>query len=391
MSAKTYVVLGAGRQGTAAAYDMARWGNARRVILADRDPDIARQSAERVNRMVGASPAEPAQVDVSDLEAVERLLQGADACLSAVPYFYNLGLTRAAIRARCSFCDLGGNTSIVRQQHAFHEEALAAGVSIIPDCGQVPGLGTSLIVYAIELLDEVVDVYMWDGGIPQNPRPPFNYLLTFHIAGLTNEYAEPAIFLRNWEITEVEPMSELETVEFPPPIGPLEAFVAGGGTSTMPWTFHGRLRTLQNKTLRHPGHFAQLRAFYDLGLWDTHPVRVGDVEVVPRDVFHVLFEPKVTFPGDKDIVIVRVKAVGKRDGRDAEAVVELIDFFDEATGFTAMERATGWSAAIVAEMMAHGRTPRGAGGVEVMVPARPFVEELRRRGLRVTEQVVLLG
>ncbi len=391
MSAKTYVVLGAGRQGTAAAYDMARWGDARRVILADRDLDVARQAAERVNRMVGASLAEPARVDVSDLDAVEHLLRGADACLSAVPYFYNLGLTRAAIRARCSFCDLGGNTSIVRQQHAFHEEALAAGVSIIPDCGQVPGLGTSLIVYAMELLDEVVDVYMWDGGIPQNPRPPFNYLLTFHIAGLTNEYAEPAIFLRNWEITEVEPMSELETVEFPPPIGPLEAFVAGGGTSTMPWTFHGRLRTLQNKTLRHPGHFAQLRAFYDLGLWDTHPVRVGDVEVVPRDVFHVLFEPKVTFPGDKDIVIVRVKAVGKKDGRDAEAVVELIDFFDEATGFTAMERATGWSAAIVAEMMAHGRTPRGAGGVEVMVPARPFVEELRRRGLRVTEQVVLLG
>ena len=385
-----YAVLGAGRQGTAAAYDMARWGNARRIIMADRDMEAARRAADRVNRMVGAAIAEPAQVDVTDLDAVERLLRGVDAALSAVPYVYNLGITRAAIRARCSLCDLGGNTAIVRQQHAFHEEALAAGVSIIPDCGQVPGLGTTLIVYAMELLDGAVDVYMWDGGIPQNPRPPFNYLLTFHIAGLTNEYAEPAIFLRNWEIVEVEPMTELETVEFPPPIGTLEAFVAGGGTSTMPWTFRGRLRTLQNKTLRHPGHFAQLRAFYDLGLWDTCPIRVGDVEVVPREVFHVLFEPKVTFPGDKDTVIVRVRAVGKKDGRDAEAVVELIDHFDDETGFTAMERATGWSAAIVAEMMAHGRTPRGAGGVETFVPARPFVEEMRRRGLNVTERVAFL-
>jgi lysine 6-dehydrogenase len=385
-----YAVLGAGRQGTAAAYDMARWGNARRIIMADRDMEAARRAADRVNRMVGAAIAEPAQVDVTDLDAVERLLRGVDAALSAVPYIYNLGITRAAIRARCSLCDLGGNTAIVRQQHAFHKEALAAGVSIIPDCGQVPGLGTTLIVYAMELLDGAVDVYMWDGGIPQNPRPPFNYLLTFHIAGLTNEYAEPAIFLRNWEIVEVEPMTELETVEFPPPIGTLEAFVAGGGTSTMPWTFRGRLRTLQNKTLRHPGHFAQLRAFYDLGLWDTRPIRVGDVEVVPREVFHVLFEPKVTFPGDKDTVIVRVRAVGKKDGRDAEAVVELIDHFDDETGFTAMERATGWSAAIVAEMMAHGRTPRGAGGVETFVPARPFVEEMRRRGLNVTERVAFL-
>ena len=386
----TYAVLGAGRQGTAAAYDMARWGNAHRIIMADRDPEAARRAADRVNRMVGAAIAEPAQVDVTDLDAVERLLRDVDAALSAAPYIYNLGITQAAIRARCSLCDLGGNTPIVRQQHAFHEEALAAGVSIIPDCGQVPGLGTTLIVYAMELLDQAVDVYMWDGGIPQNPRPPFNYLLTFHIAGLTNEYAEPAIFLRNWEIVEVEPMTELETVEFPPPIGTLEAFVAGGGTSTMPWTFRGRLRTLQNKTLRHPGHFAQLRAFYDLGLWDTRPIRVGDVEVVPREVFHVLFEPKVTFPGDKDTVIVRVRAVGKKDGRDAEAVVELIDHFDEETNFTAMERATGWSAAIVAGMMAHGRTPRGAGGVETFVPARPFVEEMRRRGLNVTERVAFL-
>lgn len=383
----TYAVLGAGRQGTAAAYDMARWGDGGRVILADSDLEIARRAAERVDALIGEGIAEPAQLDVTDPEAVERLLIGVDACLSAVPYVYNLDITRAAISARAHLCDLGGNTDIARQQHALDAEARKAGVSIIPNCGQVPGMGTSLMVHAIELLDEAVDVHMWDGGIPQKPRPPFNYLLTFNIAGLTNEYAEPAVFLRDWKVTEVEPISELETVRFPEPIGTLEAFVAGGGTDTMPWTFEGRLRTLQNKTLRHPGHFAQLRAFYELGLWDLEPIRVGGVQVIPRDVFHAIFEPKVTFPEDKDIVIVRVRAVGKKNGRDAEAVVELIDYSDEGTGFTAMERCTGWSAAIVAEMMARGRTPSGAGGVETQVPAHPFVEELRRHGLKVTEQV----
>ena len=384
----TYVVLGAGRQGIAAAYDMVRWGDARRVILADRDLEVARRAAERVNTLVGKVIAEPANLDVTDLKAVEQLLTGVDACLSAVPYVYNLDITRAAISARANMCDLGGNTDIARQQHALDAEARRAGVSIIPNCGDVPGMGTSLMVLAAELLDEALDVYMWDGGIPQQPRLPFNYLLTFNIAGLTNEYAEPAVFLRDWKVTKVEPISELETVQFPDPIGTLEAFVTGGGIDTMPWTFEGRLRTLENKTLRHPGHFAQLRAFYDLGLWDLKPVRAGGVDVAPRDVFHALFEPKVTLPGDKDIVIVRVKAVGKKTGGDAEAVVEVIDYFDEATGFTAMERCTGWSAAIVAEMMAEGRTPRGAGGVETQVPARAFVEELRRRGIEVTEQVV---
>jgi lysine 6-dehydrogenase len=386
----TFAVLGAGRQGTAAAYDMARWGDARHVILADYDLEAARRAAERVNKLLGKTIAEPVQVDVTDLEAVERVLTGVDAFPSAVPYSYNLDITRVAIRVGAHMRDLGSHIGIARQQHGFDAEARAAGISIVPNCGQVPGMGTTLMVYPMELLDEVVDVYMWDGGIPQNPRLPFNYLLTFHVAGLTNEYAEQAIFIRDWKVTEVDTMTELETVEFPEPIGTLEAFVAGGGTDTMPWTFEGKLRTLQNKTLRHPGHFAQLRAFYDLGLWDLTPIQVGDVEVVPRDVFHALFEPKVTFPEDKDMVIVRVKAVGKKDGRDAEALVEVIDYFYKDTNFTAMERCTGWSAAIVAEMMARGQTPRGAGGVETQVPARPYVEGLRKRGINVTEQVTLV-
>jgi lysine 6-dehydrogenase len=243
------------------------------------------------------------------------------------------------------------------------------------------------MVYAAELLDEVVDILMWDGGLPTNPRPPFNYLLTFHVAGLTNEYAEPAIFLRDWKVTEVPTMTELETVEFPEPIGTLEAFVAGGGTDTMPWTYEGKLRTLQNKTLRHPGHFAQLRAFYDLGLWSLDPIQVSGVSIVPRDVFHALFEPKVVFHGDPDMVIMRVQATGTKDGRPAEAIVEVIDRYDEVTGFTAMERGTGWSAAIVAEMMARGQTPRGAGGVETMVPAAPFVQALLQHGIPVSEKV----
>jgi len=389
--AYSYAVLGAGRQGTAAAYDMARWGEAKRVLLADRDLAIAEHAAHRVNHLIGSKVAEAAQVEVTDMAALEHVLRGVDAFISAVPYYYNLDITRVAVKVKASMCDLGGNTDIVRQQHAFNAVARNQGISIIPDCGQVPGLGSSLTVYTMGLLDEATDVYMWDGGIPQNPQPPFNYLLTFHIAGLTNEYAEPAIFLRDGKVTQVEPMTELETVEFSDSVGTLEAFVAGGGTSTMPWTFEGKLRTLQNLTLRYPGHFKQLRAFWDLGLWDLKPVLVGKNQVVPREVFHALYEPMVTFPNDpeksKDIVLVRVKALGKKAGRPAKAEVELEDRFDETTGFTAMERTTGWDAAIVAEMMAHGLTPRGAGGVESFVPAVPFMNELRRRGFHVKENV----
>ncbi|HEY84483.1 MAG TPA: hypothetical protein G4N96_05140 [Chloroflexi bacterium] len=385
-----YAVLGAGRQGVAAAYDMARRGDASHIVLADYDFTVARQGAKRVNELIGKTVAEAMQLDVTDLDAVERILSGVDSFLSAVPYYYNLEIAKIAIKARAHMCDLGGHIGIARQQHALDAQARQAGVSIIPNCGQVPGMGTTLMVYAMEFLDEAVDVLMWDGGIPQDPKPPFNYYLTFNIEGLTNEYAEQAIFLRDWKVTEVDTMSELETIEFPEPIGTLEAFVAGGGTDTMPWTFEGKVRALQNKTLRWPGNYAQLKAFYDLGLWDLESLRVGETEVVPRDVFHALFEPKVTFPGDKDMVIVRVEAIGKKDGKEAKALVQAIDYYDDETGFTAMERCTGWSAAIVAEMMARGGTPQGAGGVETQVPARPFVEELRKRGINVTETFTIV-
>ncbi|MCS7248006.1 MAG: saccharopine dehydrogenase NADP-binding domain-containing protein [Anaerolineales bacterium] len=380
---KSFLVLGSGRQGCAAGYDLAQWGEADEVVMADASLETAQKSAHRINVLLGKEIAKAIQVDVRDEQAVRNALQGKTACLSAVPYFYNLPLTKLAIESKVHFCDLGGNTDIARDQHKLDREARQNGVSIIPNCGQVPGMGTTLIVYAISLLDETLDVYMWDGGLPQNPKPPFNYLLTFNIAGLTNEYAEPAVFLRNWRITQVESITELETVEFPPPIGTLEAFVTGGGLDTLPWTYEGKLRTLQNLTLRYPGHYEKLRAYRELGLWELNPIRVGNVEVVPREVFHALFEPKVVDPTQKDFIIIRIRAVGKKEGREAEAWVEVIDYYDEQTGFTAMERGTGWSAAIVAEMMARGETPRGAGGVEKMVPPEPFIKALEERGIRV--------
>ena len=382
-----YAVLGAGRQGTACAYDLVRFGEAESVVLADLSLEGAQSAAARVNALLKTERVSGVQLDVTDVTEVVSLLKGVDAFLSAVPYYLNLDITRAAVQAGASMCDLGGNTDLVRRQLSFDDEAKAAGISIIPDCGQVPGMGTSLMVYAMSLLDEPEEVFMWDGGLPQDPRPPFDYLLTFNIAGLTNEYAESPVFLRNGRPTLVPTMDELEQLEFPAPVGMLEAFTTGGGVSTMPWTFEGRLKTLQNKTVRYPGHFAQLRAFYDLGLWGTEPVRVGSQPVVPRELFHALFQPLVSFADDKDVVVIRIRATGRRDGRRAEVVLDLMDFYDEKTGFSAMERTTGWDAAIVAGMMARGQTPRGAVPVELAVPPRLFVEELAKRGIQVQTKV----
>jgi lysine 6-dehydrogenase len=130
-----------------------------------------------------------------------------------------------------------------------------------------------------------------------------------------------------------------------------------------------------------------MRAFYDLGLWRTDAVNVGGLQVVPREVFHALYGPLVTMPKDRDIVLIRIRVVGRDAGKPAEVILDLVDYYDEATGFTAMERTTGWDGAIVAAMMARGQTPRGATPVELAIPPRLFVQELGKRGIRVQTQV----
>jgi len=382
----SYIVLGSGRQTTASAYDLGMFGDARKITLADANLARAQSAADCVNRLVGHPVAEALALDVRDEPAVYRALSGHDAALSGVPYFLNLGLTKIAISAGVSFCDLGGNTDIVRQQHALDADAKRAGVRIVPDCGMGPGMGNTLGVYAMSLLDEPEHVYLFDGGIPRDPQPPWNYLLSFNIEGLTNEYYGGITVLRGARLVQVPCFTELEMVDVPP-IGRLEAFIVAGGVSTAPWTFRGKLQTYQLKILRYPGTFAQLKAFSDLGLYALDPVEVDGKLVIPRHVFHALFEPKVSAPAVNDVCIIRAHAVGIKDGREANAFVEVIDYYDPATGFTSMQRTTGWHLSIVASLMARGRTPVGSVPLELAVPGDTFVHEARRRGFNITERV----
>ena len=388
-----YAVLGGGRQGTAAAYDMAKFGDAARVLIADVSLEAAQKAATRINKFIGKEIAEAHQVDVTNHDQLKTFLNRVDSFLSAVPYWNNPAITRVAIEAKACMADLGGNTDLVREQMKLSPQAMSAGIAIVPDCGQVPGMGTSLTVYAMSLLDETEEVTFWDGGNPLHPQPPFNYILTFNIAGLTNEYYGVAHFIREGKRVQVPTLKDedYEIVGFPEPIGKMEAFVAGGGTSTMPWSFEGKLKTLWNKTLRWPGHFAEWKAYMQAGLLETAPVEVQGVKVAPRDVLHTLLDPRIRAkPGEPDLVIVRVLAKGKKDGCTAQVLLDLIDRYDEVTGFTAMERTTGWDGSIKAIMNAHGVTPRGVNPAEIAVPGLQYAAELRKRGFSLTETLTVI-
>jgi lysine 6-dehydrogenase len=385
-----YAILGSGRQGTAAAYDFHRFGEAEVIFMTDVDLPRARSAAGRVNKLAGAEVAEPIGLDATDSGRVAEFLRSrsVDAFLSAVPYFMNLGLTQASIQAGSGMTDLGGNSDIVFQQLDQTAEAAAAGISIVPDCGQVPGMGTSLVLFAMEQLDEATDVYMWDCGLPSRPEPPWNYKLTFNIEGLTNEYTGDCMFIRQGKLARVPALEELEEIAFPEPIGRLEAFTTSGGLTSAARTFAGKLQTLQNKTLRYPGNHAHLTVMRQLGLFGLAPIEVDGGPVVPRHLLHALWEPQIRAAEViDDFILIRVLARGIKDGRAAEAQIDLIHRADAETGFTAMEQATGWHAAIMTEAIARGEVERGVIPVERAMSGTAFVRQAAMRGFEVERQV----
>jgi len=135
------LVIGSGMMGSAAAFDMARTAQVSSVTLADSDAKRVREVAARVNRITGDKKVRAVALDASDEKAATKLMQGHSAALSAVPYFLNLGLARAAVEARCHFADLGGNNTVVRQELALSNKAEKRGVRAGAGLRTLPGHG----------------------------------------------------------------------------------------------------------------------------------------------------------------------------------------------------------------------------------------------------------
>ncbi|MFQ6107517.1 MAG: saccharopine dehydrogenase family protein [Thermoplasmata archaeon] len=384
---KRYVVLGCGRQGTAAAYDIARYGAPETLLLTDVNRNQVHAASQRIREFFPEAPVNTHALDASDSGKLRGFLEEerVDIVVSGLPYACNLAVAQIAIPAGISMVDMGGNTGITLRQLELDSKARDAAAVLVPDCGMGPGMNLSLLAYAMAQMDDPQHAYVYEAGLPLNPEPPWNYALTFNIAGLTNEYTGEATFLREGELVSVDALTGAEEVEIPE-LGMLETRVTTGGLSTTPWTFQGTLQTLENKTLRYPGHWGQIEAFRDLGLLEESPIEVDGHEVIPRHVFHTLFEPKVAAGSVRDIAVILVRVVGNRDGAPAEAIISLVDRYDEETQFTAMERVTGWHVSIMAQLIAAGEIGAGAHSVESAVSPNRVVEEARRRGfdIRVT-------
>ena len=392
------LVLGSGMMGSAAAYDMASQDHVESVTLADSDVKRAKDVAARINRITGDKKVRAAGVDASKEKEAARLMKGHDGVLSAVPYFLNLALARAAISSGCHFADLGGNNTVVRQELALAKQAEKKNVGLAPDCGLSPGMASILGGELVRRLNGRADALkLYVGGLPENPKPPFHYQLVFSVEGLINEFVEPARVLRKGKIAIIEPLTEPEEFHiegFPP----LVAFQTSGGTSTLPETFEGRVGECFEKTLRYPGHYDMLCELKELGLFSKEKIRVDGAEVSPRAVLSKIFEGKFAGKGP-DVTIMRLEAHesiktagvrgllgGRIKGRVASFT--MVDHYDAKTDMSSMMRTTAFPASIVLQMMCSGAIEKhGAVLQERDVPAEAFLGEVARRGIKIDYRV----
>src|SRR6185295_15385211 len=200
-------------------------------------------------------------------------------------------------------------------------------------------------------------------------------------------YFGKSYVLHNGRVEQVPSFSGREEIHFGR-FGKLEAVTTGGATSTCPWTFRKTLRNYDYKTLRYPGHYDQIQLLKDLGLLDMAPVRVNGYKIIPRDVFVAITGPKLAFPKDRDLLIQRVVVYGDIKGKKAEVTYDVLDYGDRRTGFTSMQRTTGFSAAILLEMLAQGRVSRhGVVPVEKAISGSLFLHEIRKRGIDIKERI----
>lgn len=375
------LVLGAGRMGLGAVFDLV-YNSPQVEAVTVADFDI--KKAEAVAKKVSSTKVTAQRIDVANISDVTELMRSHDSAISCVNYWYNVELSKAAIATATNFCDLGGNNYIVDEQLALDEEAKNAGISIIPDCGLAPGMVSVLAMHGAKRFDEIEEIHIRVGGLPQQPKTLLEYQLVFSVEGLINEYIEVARVIRDGRIEEVESMTEIESLAFDD-FPPLEAFQTSGGTSTLPETFLGKIKELDYKTIRYAGHCEKFKTMIDLGLCSSEEILVDYAKITPRKVLGELLTRHL--PADEpDYVLVRLEFVGKKGGETKKLRFDIVDKQDETTGLSAMMRTTAFPASIIAQMMAGGDVlVRGATPQEKAIDSDKFVAELERRNIKIVE------
>lgn len=319
-------------------------------------------------------------IEVEENSLLNRFKQlGIQVTFGAIDYKFNEYLSKLCIEAGSSFLDLGGNPDVVRAQQKLDVSAKLKGVTIIPDCGLAPGMANVIAAHGMDQFEELESCHIRVGGLPQDPETILNYQQVFSIRGLTNEYLEDALVIRDGKIEKVSSLTEIEELSMSHPFEELEAFQTSGGTSNLPELYEGKISNLTYKTIRFPGHCQFIQFLKEFELLSSAPFPLnGDVN--PREM--VEFYLQKNLPRNKpDVVLIKIWINGK--GKDfSKLTFELIDKYDPVSGFSSMARTTAFPISIMGIMISKNQIDaKGVLAGEKVTPKELFLEELEKRNI----------
>lgn len=347
-----YMVLGSG-MGSAIAHFLSSFPGVSTVYITDQDRETARNAAYRLNSLMrGHRLYSGFDFDdrKDDFGAILQMFPDVRVVISALPARCSPKLAEASIAKGRHFLDLGGVSSVTQELKKMHKVARQNKVSVISDNGLMPGIGLMLargLVY--DFPGKVNGLYITVGGIPQKPEPPLYYMPLFSKEGLWHLCFDEPLILLHGKVKKVPPFyfaSRIQVSELKQFYndGWVEAFVTAGAADTPEAFKKLGVKNFWERTIRWPG-------FMDF-------VKNTCSEKFEEELKRVLMPP--VSAENPDAVWMRVEADGlEKDARVPLASYTLFDGFDGETGMSAMQRTTGFSAALMAHFASMGKTKPG--------------------------------
>jgi saccharopine dehydrogenase-like NADP-dependent oxidoreductase len=282
-------------------------------------------------------------LDVTDPVALRAALRGRFAVLSAAPYHLTVRVAQAAKDEHVHYLDLTEDVASTRTIRALAD---GADTAFIPQCGLAPGFISIVAADLARRFDTLDSVRMRVGALPAYPSNALNYNLTWSTEGVINEYCEPCEAIVDGQPREVPALEEREEFSLDGVL--YEAFNTSGGLGTLCETLAGKVRTLNYRTIRYPGHAAIMKAL-------LHDLRLKD----RRDVLKDILEQSVPATM-QDVVIVFVTVAGQRDGRLLQDTYARKIYSHVLAGKmrSAIQITTASSLCAMLDLLAQGRLPQ---------------------------------
>ena len=332
---KRVVVIGAGHIGAAIAHLLGGCGDYA-VTVVDR-------SAQALGLLETLPNTETRRLDIADADSLDEALRGAFAVLSAAPYHQTTRIAEAARRSGVHYLDLTEDVASTRCVKSLAEDATTA---FIPQCGLAPGFISIVAADLARRFDTLHDVRLRVGALPKYPSNALNYNLTWSTDGVINEYCEPCEAIVDGHLVSTRALEELESFSLDGVL--YEAFNTSGGLGTLCETLEGKVRNLNYRTIRYPGHAAIMKALLnDLRLRDR------------RELLKDIMEHAVPAT-EQDVVIVFVVVSGIREGRLVQETYAHKIYARELNGraLSAIQITTASAICAVLDLLAEGRLPQ---------------------------------